>query len=126
MEAELRVVVQKLLEAIAAKDWQTYASMCDPTLSCFEPETQGHLVVGLPFHQNYFPAAAPPTRKTTTMVDVHVRALGPDAAVVSYTRLIQDGEAEVVASQETRVFQKKGDKWLNVHFHRSPQLASRL
>jgi hypothetical protein len=57
------------------------------------------------------------------MADTHVRLLGPDAAIVSYTRLIQDESAQMSVSQETRVFQKTGRGWINVHFHRSPQSA---
>ena len=55
------------------------------------------------------------------MADAHVRLLGPDAAVVTYTRLIQDESAQVSVSQETRVFQMTGRGWVNVHFHRTPQ-----
>jgi hypothetical protein len=34
--AELVAVTQRLLEAIAAKDWDTYERLCDPGLTCFE------------------------------------------------------------------------------------------
>eukprot|EP01046_Picozoa_sp_COSAG06_P017642 COSAG06_NODE_1206_length_10270_cov_8.055255_5_plen_42_part_00 len=34
--AELVAMTQRLLEAIAAKDWDTYEAMCDPSLTCFE------------------------------------------------------------------------------------------
>ena len=34
--AELVAVTQRLLEAIAAKDWATYESLCDAGLTCFE------------------------------------------------------------------------------------------
>ena len=93
-------------------------------MTCFEPETKGHLVEGINFHRTYFPAPPPPSTKVTTMADVHVRFLSPEAAVVAYTRLVQDGDADTEASQETRVFQKTSSKgWVNVHFHRSPQAS---
>jgi hypothetical protein len=38
---------QDLLNVVARSDWDTYASMCDPSLSCFEAESRSHLVKGL-------------------------------------------------------------------------------
>ncbi len=35
---------QQLLVAIAGGDWNTYAELCDPSLTCFEPEALGNLV----------------------------------------------------------------------------------
>ena len=49
--------------------------------------------------------------------------LGPDAAVVSYVRLTQamkEAGPVTVSANETRVWQRKDGKWLNVHFHKSP------
>ena len=57
------------------------------------------------------------------MADTHVQLLGPDAAIVAYTRLIQDESMTVSVSQETRVFQKTERGWINVHFHRTPQAS---
>ncbi|KAL6070821.1 Calcium/calmodulin-dependent protein kinase type II subunit alpha [Balamuthia mandrillaris] len=121
----------KLLRSIAEGDWESYVRLCDPDLTCFEPEARGHLVEGMPFHKFYFELAQhkkmkeqplPPAH--TTMVNVKVKALGKDAAVVSYVRLTQcldDAQKPLTkAHQETRVWQRKdnGD-WLLVHFHRS-------
>jgi calcium/calmodulin-dependent protein kinase (CaM kinase) II len=54
--------------------------------------------------------------------------LGPDAAVVSYIRLQQkldgNGRPLTISTEETRVWQKVGGKWKNVHFHRSPTTPS--
>jgi hypothetical protein len=125
LQVELLALTKRLLESVAAKDWPTYESLCDATMTCFEPETKGFLVAGLDFHHTYFPASPPPSTKVTTMANAHVRILSPEAAVVAYTRLIQDGDADTQASQETRVFQKTAEKgWINVHFHRSPHAAS--
>jgi calcium/calmodulin-dependent protein kinase (CaM kinase) II len=126
---ELLDINQQLLAAIADGDWETYAALCDPTLSCFEPEARGHLVEGLDFHRFYFelpsaPNATPtPTPKTTTMASPHVRLLGDEAAVVSYVRLNQRinaaGEPTVTAVDETRVWERIDGQWRHVHFHRS-------
>ena len=32
-------------------DWAKYAKMCDPEMTCIEPESQNMRVSGLPFHQ---------------------------------------------------------------------------
>ena len=31
-----------------------FSRMCDPALTCFEPEARGHLVEGMEFHKFYF------------------------------------------------------------------------
>ena len=38
---ELLALNQRLLKSIAAGDWATYQELCDPTLTCFEPEARG-------------------------------------------------------------------------------------
>ncbi|MEI8022416.1 MAG: hypothetical protein WCH39_29675, partial [Schlesneria sp.] len=47
-EVELLDLSRKLLNSIDTGDWATYASMCDASITCFEPEALGHLVEGLP------------------------------------------------------------------------------
>jgi calcium/calmodulin-dependent protein kinase (CaM kinase) II len=126
--AELLALNQKLLNAIVGGDWKTYAELCDPTLSCFEPEARGQLVEGMAFHKFYFDLGAggskPAVATVVTMASPHVRMLGTDAAVLSYVRLNQklagSGEPVTAAVEETRVWQKQGGAWKHVHFHRSP------
>lgn len=113
---------QSLLDSIVQGDWETYAELCDPSLTCFEPEARGHVVEGLEFHQFYF-GGAPSTKKVnTTMASSHVRMMG-DVAIVCYTRLTQThdaaGAAITKSVEETRVWQKKDGQWKHVHFHRS-------
>lgn len=116
-------LTQQLLETIAQGDWDRYAQLCDPTLTCFEPEAKGHLVEGLPFHQFYFKlggGAAQPNE--TTISSPHVRIIG-DVAIVSYVRLNQrvDGAGKPTVSvvEETRVWERSEAGWKHVHFHRS-------
>jgi len=115
-------VNQRLLESIAAGDWETYASLCDASISAFEPESLGHLVEGLEFHRFYFNLGAAPGPRTTSMTSPHVRVMG-DVAVVSYVRLVQrldaDGQPVVARCEETRVWQRMEGRWRHVHFHRS-------
>jgi ketosteroid isomerase-like protein len=120
---ELLALNQRLLDSIAAADWKTYQDLCDPSLTCFEPEAQGQLVEGLAFHEFYFKLGAVKGEHCTTMTAPHVRVIG-DAAIVSYVRLNQrqqaDGTPVTRAVEETRVWQKSGGQWKHVHFHRSP------
>jgi hypothetical protein len=122
-EATLIELTQKLLESIAAADWQTYRSLCDPSLSAFEPEGRGHLIEGLDFHRYYFDLGAAKVPRHTTMSSPHVRVMG-EVAVVSYVRLVQSldeiGGPRTSHFEETRVWQLKQGQWQHVHFHRSP------
>ena len=122
-ETKLIELTQKLLESIATADWKTYASLCDATLSAFEPEGRGHLIEGMAFHQYYFELGAAKGPRHTTLSSPHVRLMG-DVAVVSYVRLVQSldesGSPRTSSYEETRVWQLKGGNWQHVHFHRSP------
>lgn len=114
----------RLLESIAKGDWTTYAELCDPTLSCFEPEARGHLVEGMPFHKFYFDLGGGKGPVQTTMASPHVRMMGADAAVICYIRLVQKLDAAgapiTAHVEETRVWQKVDGRWKHVHFHRNP------
>lgn len=119
---ELLDLNQKLLDSIARSDWKMYEQLCDPKLTCFEPEAMGQLVEGMAFHRFYFqlPGATEPFN--TTMASPHVRIMG-DVAVISYVRLNQrvaaDGTPTSKAVEETRVWRKQNGVWKHVHFHRS-------
>ena len=120
---ELLRLNQRLLDSIAAGDWNAYQELCHPELTCFEPEARGQLVEGLAFHKFYFDLGAPTSPRNTTMTSPHVIMLGDDAAVVAYVRLLQrigdDDKPVTVCSEETRVWQRIDGRWRHVHFHRS-------
>jgi calcium/calmodulin-dependent protein kinase (CaM kinase) II len=119
---ELLQLNQRLLDSIARADWKTYEELCDPSLSAFEPESQGQLVEGLPFHRFYFNLGGAKGEHNTTMCSPHVRVMG-DVAVLTYVRLNQrfdgQGQPSVTAVRETRVWQRQGGRWRHVHLHRS-------
>jgi calcium/calmodulin-dependent protein kinase (CaM kinase) II len=124
VERELIELTQRLLDSIAASDWEAYQALCDPTLTAFEPEARGYLISGMAFHKFYFDLAEERTTPVnTTMSAPHVRMLDDDSAVVSYIRLIQSvdghGRSETACFEETRVWQRQRGEWRNVHFHRS-------
>jgi len=124
-EVELLELSQKLLHSIDTGDWATYASLCDTSITCFEPEALGHLVSGMPFHKFYFdlPATATKPAKQSSIASPHVRLIG-ETAVVTYVRLVQklDGSGSPLstAAMETRIWQKTTNGWKHVHFHRTP------
>jgi calcium/calmodulin-dependent protein kinase (CaM kinase) II len=121
--AEVLAVNQRLLEAILSADWSTYESLCSSDLTCFEPEALGHLVEGMAFHKFYFELGAGSGARNVTMATPHVRLLGNDAAILSYTRLVQragaDGVPVTKRVEETRVWQRIDRSWKLVHVHRS-------
>ena len=116
-------MTQELLDCITAGDWTTYQRLCDPTLSAFEPEARGHMVVGMDFHRFYFDLQSKESPAQTSIIAPHVRRLGDDVTVVSYIRLIQHvSESNLPKTscfEETRVWQCQDGQWRNVHFHRS-------
>lgn len=122
---ELLALNQKLLESIVSGDWKTYESLCDSSITCFEPEARGQLATGMPFHKYYFDLPGLPQKpaKNVTMSQPHVRLLGSDAAVICYVRLTQSldasGAPQTGRMEETRVWQRIGGQWKHVHFHRS-------
>ncbi len=119
---ELLELNQRLLDSIAAADWKTYVELCEPSLTAFEPESQGQLVEGLAFHRFYFNLGGARGEHNTTMCSPRVRLMG-DVALVTYVRLNQrldtQGQPMVSAVAETRVWQRQDGRWRHVHFHRS-------
>jgi len=122
-ETELIELTNRLLASIAAKDWDAYVELCDPSLTCFEPEARGHLVAGMEFHRYYFGLSGSSSPRNTTLSSPHVRMLGSDAAVVSFVRLVQyldgNGQPQTIQFEETRVWHRQSGQWKHVHFHRS-------
>src|SRR3972149_3721113 len=107
---ELLQLSQQLLDSIAEVDWKTYESLCDPSLTCFEPEARSHLVEGMNFHRFYFDLGTAHSPRATTMVAPRVRLMG-DTAVVTYVRLVQQtnesGRPNTARFEETRVWQRR-------------------
>ncbi|KAI6175272.1 Calcium/calmodulin-dependent protein kinase [Aphelenchoides bicaudatus] len=127
---EIVRVTQQLLDAISCKDFEAYARLCDPSMTCFEPETLGNLIEGMDFHKFYFDNTLPNTSSPrqsqihTTLLNPNVHIMGDDGACIAYVRLTQyvdkQGEARTRQAQETRVWHKRnGRGWICVHVHRS-------
>ncbi|MEZ6056622.1 MAG: DUF4440 domain-containing protein [Planctomycetaceae bacterium] len=112
----------RLLQAIDAGDWETYASLCDAGLTCFEAEAEGHLVTGLPFHKFYFDLPGSDSPRLSSISSPNVRVVG-DVGIVCYVRLVQKvdacGDPYVSTVDETRIWQKIDGTWKHIHVHRS-------
>jgi len=119
---ELLALNRRLLESIAAGDWATYEELCDPSLTCFEPEARGQWVEGMEFHHFYFKLGGVVGPVNITVSAPHVRVMG-DVAVISFIRLVQkldaNGNPVTARSEETRVWQRQAGNWRHVHFHRT-------
>ncbi|XP_061788088.1 calcium/calmodulin-dependent protein kinase (CaM kinase) II beta 1 isoform X5 [Nerophis lumbriciformis] len=129
---EIIKITEQLIEAINNGDFEAYAKICDPGLTCFEPEALGNLVEGMDFHRFYFENLLAKNRKPihTTILNPHVHLIGEDAACIAYIRLTQfvDEQAQPRSSQseETRVWHRRDAKWQNIHFHCSGAPAAPL
>ena len=53
-EQEIIKVTEQLLSALTSGDFDTFSKLCDPKITCFEPESLGNLVEGMDFHKFYF------------------------------------------------------------------------
>ena len=137
-------VNQRLLDAISAGDYETYANLTATDITAIEPESLGHPIHGQAFHKYYFDLYSHPKMKdkqkepiipnVITMSNPHVRWLGGGccsdgcgegtAAVITYVRLdqtIDDVEKGPITktTSETRVWENRDGKLVNVHFHKS-------
>ncbi|QDT27105.1 DUF4440 domain-containing protein [Gimesia panareensis] len=119
---ELLKLNKQLLDSIDHKDWNTYTSLCDEELTCFEPEAQGHLVTGMDFHRFYFDMNPTGRPRQSTISSPMVSIMG-DVALVTYIRVVQSidehGHDHSASFEESRVWQKQEGEWQHVHFHRS-------
>uniref|UniRef100_H3CI88 calcium/calmodulin-dependent protein kinase n=1 Tax=Tetraodon nigroviridis TaxID=99883 RepID=H3CI88_TETNG len=121
---EIIKVTEQLMESVNSGDFEAYTKICDPGLTCFQPEALGHLVEGT-FHRFYFDNG--PSRAKlpvhTVLLNPHVHLLGDEAACVAYVRLTQyldsAGRPRTTQSEETRIWHRRDGKWQNVHVHRS-------
>jgi calcium/calmodulin-dependent protein kinase (CaM kinase) II len=122
-ETELLEATHALLKAIDAGDWKAYAVLCSQEITCFEPEAEGHLVSGLPFHKFYFDLPGAGTPRQSSASSPHIRVIGR-VGIVCYARLVQKLDAQgapvTACANETRIWQKEGEAWKHIHFHRSP------
>ncbi|XP_030835155.1 calcium/calmodulin-dependent protein kinase type II subunit alpha isoform X9 [Strongylocentrotus purpuratus] len=120
-------MTETLLEAINVGDFESYTKLCDPHMTCFEPEANGFLIEGTDFHKFYFDTLWNKNTRNRNVTILHPRVhlLGDDSAAIAYVRLTQfidkAGNPVTHQSEETRLWHRRDGKWLVVHFHRTGQ-----
>ena len=64
--------------------------LCDPQMTSIEPETFGNVIEGMEFHRFYFENQNHKNKSASKsiMLKPYVNMLGPDAAVICYTRFL--------------------------------------
>jgi len=125
-KSEIVRLTEQILDAINTGDFDSYTKLSDPNLTSFEPEALGNLVEGIDFHRFYFDhfsVLKQSKQSNITILNPHIQLLGIDAASIAYIRVTQtidkQGNAHTQQSEETRIWQRRDGRWLNVHFHRS-------
>jgi len=121
---EIRKVEQclmDLLHAVQKADISSYLELVSENVSCFEPETHGHLLKGIGLHRFLVEESEPVEKYHIELVDPAIRING-DMAYVAYTLLLTElhETGETIQSESvTRIFEKQGNAWKMIHFHRS-------
>ena len=126
LKATVLSKTRELLRSIDVGDYETYTTLCDESMTSFEPEARGALVEGLPFHKFYFDAAQKRNAQAAKEAGapwIHsdisqptVRLLGKDAAVVTYTRMCQRMVPHPPTGHETSL-QQDGSEPVGTMFH---------
>lgn len=102
-EQEIIKVTEQLLSALTSGEFETFSRLCDPKITCFEPESLGNLVEGMDFHKFYFDnwklsrsdtvvtksASQARSHINTTVLHPTVHLMSDDAACIAYIRLTQ-------------------------------------
>ena len=125
---EIVDVTCELMTSIYEGDYGTYVRLCDDNMTCFEPETSGNLISGMPFHKYYFDNLLGDLNGRfgplhTTIVNPHVVMLSEGSAYICYNFLIQmlqGSQWVTVQRTETRIWKHEdGVGWRSLHFHKS-------
>ena len=114
-------VLMSLLHAVQTADIDTYLDLVNEQVTCFEPETRGHLLRGIGLHRFLVEKSDPTETYHIELIDPVVRVTG-DMAFVAYTLHLTEirGEEEIIQSESvTRIFQREARGWQMIHFHRS-------
>lgn len=121
-------LTEQLLDAIDNGDFEKYKRFCAPSMTAFEPESLGNLIEGTDFHKLFFDQAASGSGARVShskILNPSVLLLSEDSSSIAYIRLTITKNASGVQTQrseETRIWLRKENKWMCVHFHRSKQV----
>ncbi len=117
----IETCLMELLHSIQKADIKTYLSRVSEQVSCFEPETRGHLLKGIGLHRYLVEQAVPAENYHIELIDPLIRVEG-DMAFTAYTlhlTEISNKEEHICSENVTRIFQRENLSWKMIHFHRS-------
>lgn len=117
----VETALMSLLHAVQKADIDTYLTRVSDQVTCFEPETRGHLLRGIGLHRFLVEQARPVETYHIELIDPVIRVAG-NMAFAAYTLHLTEtgGPDETIQSENvTRIFQKEDGNWQMVHFHRS-------
>lgn len=117
----LHQTLTKLLHAIRAGDIGFYKRHVSTELTCFEPESDGHIVDGLPFHEFFMTNFAMEGPYHLEIVRPTIQVYG-SVGYTAYSLVIlskDEGKPKITSVNETRIWEYQDDRWVMVHFHRS-------
>lgn len=117
----LDTALMDLLLAIQKGDIKTYLDRVSDQVSCFEPESRGHLLRGIGLHRFL-------VERTSQEGDYHIELVDPlirvdgNMAFAAYTlhltEMTDQGE-KIHVENVTRIFHQEDGSWKMIHFHRS-------
>lgn len=118
---EVETCLMDLLHAIQKADIAEYRKRVSKDVSCFEPETRGHLLRGIELHALLVEKSDPVAEYHIELVDPVIRVNGNMAYAAYSLHLteLEDKEETISTENVTRIFEKRGTSWKMAHFHRS-------
>ena len=133
LEQQLLALTRQLLEAVYRRDTDFYAAHSTADMTAYEWFIAPERIDGIDFHLHLMNAGGMVGVDENARVDLlnpQVRLLGAsgDAALVTFTLLVTypaegGGKPSFYSDHQTRVFERAGETWKMVHFHRSPTHA---
>ena len=127
-EQEIIKLTEQIITASTECNLEVLNNLCDQNITVFKPESLGNLLRGIEYSQFYIDSINSSICDysgyvNTSILHPKVYFLNDDAAWISYVRLTQfidkKGEPRTMQHEETRVWNRKNNIWLNVHFHQS-------
>ena len=118
---EIDKKLMELLDAVQQADLETYSKLVSEEVTCFEPETKGHLLRGIGLHHFFVENSHPVKRYHIELIDPVLR-VSEDMAFSAYTLHLteMEGESDTIKVENvTRIFHKEAGDWKMIHFHRS-------
>lgn len=110
-----------LLHAIQKADITEYRKRVRRDVTCFEPETRGHLLRGISLHALLVEKSDPVEDYHIELVDPVIRVVGNMAYAAYSLHLteLKEREETICTENVTRIFEKQESSWKMIHFHQS-------